>query len=171
MPRYASGKHALGISDRSGRAYKMRDMLQEWTGSLVGRDEFETKQPQLTPRHVVADPQALRFARPDRTEPAVEVLLDLNSFMTGNAGTSVITVTQTNHGRNTGDIVRFRSVNAFDGFTSSVIEYSSGYTITKVDDNKFSFDVSSSSSSETATVGNIKGGGGFSSAGPVTVSA
>jgi hypothetical protein len=171
MPRYASGKHALGISDRSGRAYKMRDMLQEWTGSLVGRDEFETKQPQLTPRHVVADPQALRFARPDRTEPAVEVLLDLNSFMSGNAGTSVITVTQTNHGRNTGDIVRFRSVNAFDGFTSSVIEYSSGYTITKVDDNKFSFDVSSSSSSETATVGNIKGGGGFSSAGPVTVSA
>jgi|TARA_Y100000401_G_scaffold106860_1_gene100714 hypothetical protein len=171
MPRYASGKHALGISDRSGRAYKMRDMLQEWTGSLVGRDEFETKQPQLTPRHVVADPQALRFARPDRTEPAVEVLLDLNSFMSGNAGTSVITVTQTNHGRNTGDIVRFRSVDAFDGFTSSVIEYSSGYTITKVDDNKFSFDVSSSSSSETATVGNIKGGGGFSSAGPVTVSA
>ena len=171
MPRYASGKHALGISDRSGRAYKMRDMLQEWTGSLVGRDEFETKQPQLTPRHVVADPQALRFARPDRTEPAVEVLLDLNSFMSGNAGTSVITVTQTNHGRNTGDIVRFRSVDAFDGFTSSVIEYSSGYTITKVDDNKFSFDVSSSSSSETATVGNIKGGGGFASAGPVTVSA
>ena len=171
MPRYASGKHALGISDRSGRAYKMRDMLQEWTGSLVGRDEFETKQPQLTPRHVVADPQALRFARPDRTEPAVEVLLDLNSFMSGNAGTSVITGTQTNHGRNTGDIVRFRSVAAFDGFTSSVIEYSSGYTITKVDDNKFSFDVSSSSSSETATVGNIKGGGSFSSAGPVTVSA
>ena len=47
----------------------MRDMLQEWTGSLVGRDEFETKQPQLTPRHVVADPQALRNPRPDRTEP------------------------------------------------------------------------------------------------------
>jgi hypothetical protein len=45
MPRYASGKHSQGISDRSGRAYKIKDMLKEWTGLLVGRDEFEAKQP------------------------------------------------------------------------------------------------------------------------------
>ena len=170
MPRYASGKHALGISDRSGRAYKMRNMIMEWNGLLVGRDEFETKQPQLTPRHIVADPQALRFARPDRTEPPVEVLLDFNSFLTGSSGSSVITVTQPNHERSTGDLVRFRSVSNFDGFTASAIEYSTGYSITKINDNQFSFDVSSSSSSETATNGSVKGGGGFASAGPVTVS-
>jgi hypothetical protein len=170
MPRYASGKHALGISDRSGRAYKMRNMIMEWNGLLVGRDEFETKQPQLTPRHIVADPQALRFARPDRTEPPVEVLLDFNSFLTGSSGSSVITVTQPNHERSTGDLVRFRSVSNFDGFTASAIEYSTGYSITKVNDNQFSFDVSGSGSSETASVGDIKGGGQFSSAGPVTVS-
>jgi len=170
MTRYASGKHALGISDRSGRAYRMTNMIMEWTGSLVGRDEFETKQPQLMPRHVVADPQALRFARPDRTEPAVEVLLDFNSFLTGDSGSSIITVTQPNHGRSTGDLVRFRNLEDFDGFTASAIEYSTGYSITKVNDNQFSFDVSSSSSSETATNGSVKGGGGFSSAGPVTVS-
>ena len=29
MGRYASGKHALGISDRSGRAYKIKDMVKE----------------------------------------------------------------------------------------------------------------------------------------------
>ena len=169
MPRYAAGKHALGISDRSGRAYRMRNMIMEWTGALVGRDEYESKQPQLMPRHVVADPQALRFARPDRTEPAVEVLLAFDSFLTGDSGSSVITVTQPVHGRSTGDL-RFRNVSNFDGFTASAIQYSTGYSITKVNDNQFSFDVSDSGSSETASVGSVKGGGTFASAGPVTVS-
>ena len=44
---YASGKRAYGISDRSGRRYRLRDMRKEWTGSLVGPDEFEAKHPQL----------------------------------------------------------------------------------------------------------------------------
>ena len=46
MPTYASDRHALGISDRSGAAYKKRDMRKEWTGALVGKDEWEAKQPQ-----------------------------------------------------------------------------------------------------------------------------
>ncbi len=50
MGRYASGKYALGISDRSGRAYKLRDMIQEWNGLLVGKDEYEPKQPKIQPR-------------------------------------------------------------------------------------------------------------------------
>ena len=41
MARFASGKYSLGISDRSGRAYRLKDMALEWTGMLVGRDEFE----------------------------------------------------------------------------------------------------------------------------------
>ena len=59
----------------------------------------------------------------------------------------------------------------FDGFTSGAIENSSGYSITKTNSSKYTFDVSSSGSSETASTGDISGGGGTASAGPVTVSA
>lgn len=57
---YASGKHAYGISDRSGRRYRLREMKTEWTGAKVGPDEFETKHPQLFPPRAFPDPQALR---------------------------------------------------------------------------------------------------------------
>ena len=167
MATFASGKHALGISDRSGRTYKLKNMIKEWNGLLVGKDEYEPKQPQLQPRHTKADPQALRISRPDRIEPAVIVLLSFNSFKSGDSGSAVITVTEINHGRSTGDTVRFRDVEAFDGFTEAVIEGASGYSITKVDSDTYTF----SASSGTATTGSIKGGGGFASAGPVTVSA
>jgi hypothetical protein len=167
MARYASGKHALGISDRSGRAYKITNMMLEWNGSLVGSDEYESKQPQLQPRRVRADPQALRISRPARTEPAVEVLLAFNSFKSSTSGSAVITVTEPGHGRSTGDTVRFRNVEAFDGFTEAALENSSGFSITKVDSDNYTF----TSGSGTATSGNVKGGGGSSSAGPVTVSA
>jgi hypothetical protein len=109
----------------------------------------------------------LRVSRPDRVEPAVVVLLAFNSFKSGASGSSVITVTEPGHGRSTGDTVRFRDVDDFDGFTESTIENSSGYSITTVTDDTFTFTVSG----ETASTGNINGGGGISSAGPVTVSA
>jgi len=79
---YASGKKAWGISDRSGRRYRLRDMRLEWTGALVGIDEYEPKHPQLFPPKVGPDPQALRNPRPDRVEPSVEVLLWENPFTT-----------------------------------------------------------------------------------------
>ena len=167
MPRYASGKYALGVSDRSGRTYRLNDMALEWTGMLVGNDEFEAKQPQLDPRHHQGDTQALRISRPARTEPAVMVLLEFNAFISGASGSSVITVTEPGHGRSTGDTVRFRTVNPFDGFSSSTIQDADGYSITKVTDDTYTFTVSG----ETATTGAIRGGGGQSSAGPVTVSA
>ena len=167
MARFASNKYAMGISDRSGAAYKLRNMKKEWTGALVGDDEWEAKSPQLNPIKVVADPQALKDPRPDRTEPAVEVLLPLDAFRSGDSASAVITVTEPGHGRSTGDTVRFRTVSPFDGFSSTVLESSSGYSITKVDSDSYTF----SASSGTATSGQIKGGGGFASAGPVTVSA
>ena len=43
----------------------------------------------------------------------------------------------------------------------------SGYTITKVDDNSYTF----TASSGTATIGNVRGGGSDSTAGPVTLGA
>ena len=62
---YASGKHAWGISDRSGRRYRLREMKVEWTGAKVGPDEFEPKHPQLFPPKASPDPQALRNPRPE----------------------------------------------------------------------------------------------------------
>ena len=66
---YASGKHAYGISDRSGRRYRLREMKTEWTGAKVGPDEFETKHPQLFPPKAFPDPQALRGPRPETELP------------------------------------------------------------------------------------------------------
>lgn len=43
-------------------------MKKEWTGFLVGPDEFEPKHPQLEAPRVGPDPQALRNPRPDRRE-------------------------------------------------------------------------------------------------------
>ena len=47
MARFANGKFAYGISDRSGFRYKLNEMKREWTGMLVGPDEYEPKHPQL----------------------------------------------------------------------------------------------------------------------------
>ena len=66
---YASGKHAYGISDRSGRRYRLREMKTEWTGAKVGPDEFEPKHPQLFPPRAFPDPQALRGSRPETELP------------------------------------------------------------------------------------------------------
>jgi len=63
---YAAGNKAWGISDRSGFRYRLKDMKKEWTGSLVGPDEFEPKQPQLFPPKASPDPQALRNPRPEQ---------------------------------------------------------------------------------------------------------
>ena len=73
MPRYASGRKALGVSDRSGFVYLLRNMKKEWNGSLVGPDEVEPKHPQLESPKDVADPQALRNPRPDITASNVDV--------------------------------------------------------------------------------------------------
>jgi len=167
MARFASGKRALGISDRSGRAYKITNMIMEWNGLFVGKDEYESKQPQISPRPVKADPQALKISRPSRKEPSVEVLLRFNPFTSAASGSATITVNEPGHGRSTGDTVTFRSCESFDGFSESVLETAAGFTITKTDTDNYTFNASSG----TATNGNTKGGGGFASAGPVTVSA
>jgi hypothetical protein len=81
---FASDKNAYGISDRSGFRYRLRDMKKEWTGALVGRDEFEPKHPQLFPPKVGPDPQALRNPRPDQAE-ALQVYVDQITVETPNA--------------------------------------------------------------------------------------
>jgi len=68
MGAFASGKYAYGLSDRSGFRYRLKDMRKEWTGLLVGKDEYEEKHPQLTPPKVSTDPEAIRNARPDNDD-------------------------------------------------------------------------------------------------------
>ena len=68
MGKFAYGKKAYGISDRSAFRYRLRDMKEEWNGALVGPDEYESKHPQLESPRIISDPQALREPRPDNTE-------------------------------------------------------------------------------------------------------
>ena len=63
------------------------------------------------------------------------------------------------------DTVRFRKALGFDGFTEATIESSSGYSITVVDTNNYTF----TASSGTATTGNLRGGGKNATSGPVTL--
>jgi len=75
MARFANGKFAYGISDRSGFRYKLNEMKREWTGMLVGPDEYEPKQPQLEPRRKAVDPQALLNPRPQPNNPTSAFLV------------------------------------------------------------------------------------------------
>ena len=66
MAKFAKGKYALAISDRSGPAFPWREMVTECNGAFVHITEYEKKQPQLEPKPFVADPQGLEQARPQR---------------------------------------------------------------------------------------------------------
>ena len=48
MAKFATGKYAKAISDRSGMEFPYSEMVREWNGSLVHISEYESKQPQLT---------------------------------------------------------------------------------------------------------------------------
>jgi hypothetical protein len=61
--KFASGKNALVISDRSGLEFPYNEMRFEWTGMLVHNSEYEPKQPQLDLTYFT-DAQSLQNARP-----------------------------------------------------------------------------------------------------------
>jgi hypothetical protein len=63
MGKYASGKFAKRISDRSGMAFPYNEMVKEWNGSTVHISEYEEKHPQIEPLPIVNDPQSLENAR------------------------------------------------------------------------------------------------------------
>ena len=118
--RFLKGRHALSISDRSGAAFPYIEMVREWNGAWVHTSEFEIKQPQIQPRPVGADPQALQFARTARTEFYTPTILPNDPFST-TASSATVTVTQPNHGRSTSDAVRFRNLTASAGGVAPVI--------------------------------------------------
>ena len=86
MAKYATGKFAQRISDRSGMAFPYNEMVREWNGSTVHISEFEAKHPQLDPRYHPTDPQSLQNAKP-QTVPAT-VFLGIN-MIAGNIFNSV----------------------------------------------------------------------------------
>ena len=165
MSNFSTGKKSKAISDRSGMAFPYQEMMKEWNGSFVHRSEFESKHPQIEPNIHKADAQGLLNARPDRVETAAPNLLKTNSFKTGNSGSGVITVTEESHGRASSDTVRFYDTISFDGITATNINRTAGYTITVVGANTYTFTVAT----DTATTGNITGGGFRSYAGPATL--
>jgi len=165
MSNFSTGKKSKAVSDRSGMAFPYQEMIKEWNGSFVHRSEFEPKHPQIEVKNAKIDAQALQNARVDRTETAVPNLLKDKSFKTGNSSSGVITVTEEGHGRTSSDTVRFYDVISFDGITDTNINRSAGYTITVIDTNTYTFTVST----DTATTGNITGGGFRAYAGPATI--
>ena len=109
MGKYASGKYALAISDRSGMVFPYSEMVREWNGSLVHYSEFEPKQPQLQPKPVGSDPQALYNPRPQPASKASLILLSNNPFESIiYSGTTYVNVYSPDHQRSAGDVVRFR---------------------------------------------------------------
>ena len=163
MTNFSKGKYAQFISDRSGMAFPYQEMVIEWNGSRVHISEYEPKQPQLQPKPHGGDPQGLQQARPARTEPVTENLLQGNPF-SFTSGSQTVTVTEINHGRSTSDTVRFRNVDGSPGgLAYTVFENAVGFSITKVNDNSYTFDCGSS-----ATI-TEKAGGMTVTAGPVTL--
>ena len=109
MAKYASGKRSLAISDRSGMAFPYTEMVREWNGSLVHFSEYEPKQPQLEPKPVGSDPQALFNPRPQPASKVSLILLQSNPFTTViYSGTTYVNVFSEDHQRAAGSIVRFR---------------------------------------------------------------
>ena len=194
MAKYATGKHAKAISDRSGMEFPYREMVREWNGAFVHYTEFEPKQPQLEPKPTGGDGVALLQVRPDRIEPATTVRITNNGFETYEAGSRIINVFSPGHGLTSGTTYRFRgppttsagsgfvyaNPQSFDGITGANIAKSTGYTITTglykndaavttdyATSNYFHFTVDT----DTATIGNVKGGGYGCSVGPITIEA
>ena len=109
MGTFAKGKQAYAISDRSGMRFPYREMVREWNGFLVHYSEYEEKQPQLDPKPVGNDPQALRNPRVQQADTPQLILLTPNPFETViYNGVTYINVYSQDHQRSTGDVVRLR---------------------------------------------------------------
>ena len=109
MGVFARGKQALAISDRSGLRFPYTEMVREWNGSLVHYSEYEPKQPQLEPKPVGNDPQALQNPRPQVESTAQLILLDNNPFeIIISGGNTYVNVYSLDHQRKADSKVRLR---------------------------------------------------------------
>ena len=163
MSNTASGKFSKFISDRSGMEFPYKEMVTEWNGAKVHISEFEPKHPQLEPKPHTADPQGLKMARPDRTEPQTDPLLQPEPFII-TSGSSTINVYEPSHGRTTGNVVAFRNVDGSPGGLSyTLFENSNGFSITVTGTDNYTFDLG------TSPILSGRFGGMTVTAGPVTL--
>ena len=200
MAKFATGKYARAISDRSGLEFPYKEMVREWNGSLVHISEYEPKQPQLEPKPMSADAISLANIRPSREAPAVLGMIPEDGFETYASGSGIINVSFPGHGLTTATTYRFRgqptispgtgsltspvfayaNPGDFDGISGSNIAKAAGYTITTGLYASGARDTSDYSvanffhftvDTDTATKGGVSGGGLGCSVGPVTLSA
>jgi len=200
MAKYATGKYAKAISDRSGMEFPYKEMVREWNGSLVHVSEYEPKQPQLEPKPMSADAISLANIRPSREANPVAGMIPEDGFKTYEAGSRIINVSFPGHGLTTSTTYRFRGQPTtspgtgsptsavfafsnpadFDGISGSNIAKAAGYTITTGLYASGARDTSDYSvanffhftvDTDTATKGGVSGGGIGCSVGPVTLSA
>ena len=78
MAKYARGKKSQAISDRGGLKVPYTDLMTTWDGLRVSPDDWEPKQPQLTPAKNVVDATALFNPRPDTDPENAEVFIGYN---------------------------------------------------------------------------------------------
>ena len=88
MAKYATGKYAKAISDRSGMEFPYKEMVREWNGAFVHVSEFEPKQPQLEPKPMNGDAISLRHVRTARTENDVPYSIPENGLLPNIAATA-----------------------------------------------------------------------------------
>jgi hypothetical protein len=109
MGVFARGKNALSISDRSGLRFPYTEMVREWNGSLVHYSEYEAKQPQLEPKPVGSDPQALQNPRVQGEDTPQLILLNPNPFeIIISGGNTFVNVYSVDHQRLANSVVRLR---------------------------------------------------------------
>lgn len=75
MAKYARGKKSYAISDRSGMRVRYTKLKTTWDGLRVSPEDWEPKQPQLTPAKNVVDATALFNGRPDNDPENVVVFI------------------------------------------------------------------------------------------------
>ena len=77
MARYTKGKHAVAIDDRSGFKVKHKDLRKEWTGMMVHKSDWESKQAQLDPSKYFKNTgsNVIENPRPDTSNDSVVVRL------------------------------------------------------------------------------------------------
>ena len=80
MAKYAKGKHAVLIDDRSGFKIKYKDARTEWTGFRVYKGDWEPKQPQLDPQNYVSGSGANVLYKPRPDQDSVPTTVYLGSL-------------------------------------------------------------------------------------------
>ena len=121
MGKFANGKYAQFISDRSGMAFPYLEMVREWTGARVHVSEYEPKQPQVDPRPHGADAQALPNARPRSPGVPTADFLPNNPFNLPSGLTSKIVVKHPNSGIQVNDQVRLTATAAISTIDPTLI--------------------------------------------------